>query len=792
MIKNYLKIAWRNITARKFYSILNVCGLALAISCCMLIYLYVSYNLSFDTYHKQSKNIFRLIYNLQLDKMLYDNGSSYATYLGLKTEVPQVKQAAFSVDRQSFIVSVNGDITKRFKEENTVSFTNADWFKLFSFQFIDGSAAGLNTPGNAVLRQKIARKYFGNGRATGKLVVINNRPIRVVGVIADAPYNTDFKSEIYLSFDSLLPLVPLYDRHFFTDMGYLSSKHSTYVLLNNAGEKNAVEKQIINVAIKRNFKEPLKYYTFKLLPLNETHFDTRYGGVVQKSLLWDLSIIGLLIIAIAIFNYINLTIAQQTRRTAEIATRKVLGGSNKQIFMQFLTESMITSLIAMATAVIFVQLLLQVANVYLFADEPVHFVSYGSFCLFTAVLLFIIITGTGVYPAFVLSRISIARALKNNAINLSAGLGRKVMVVFQNTVTQSLMVCTLIIILQVHLLKNTDIGFNRKSIITIPVGQLNASQKVQINNAFKNIPGIQSYSICYKPPSVDTRQSATIRYNNQVKWEAWPALFAIADSGYCTTFGLKLIAGRNIRNNQAKPEFLVNETMASMLEKRGLESVVGKSLSAGDTQGNIVGVIKDFSVKSLVNPMQPTILLEDKNLQTNLAVKLSGVETSAVLPKLRDEYNRILPDQLFSYQFVDEQIARLYQKEDIQQRLIWISAVVAIVISSLGLLGLISLIALQRTKEIGIRKVLGATVRQISFMLSMDFVWMVMMAFLITVPLSWWVMSKWLQNFAYRININWWIFAFAGIISILIAFFTVSFQSIKAAAANPVNSLRSE
>jgi len=232
--------------------------------------------------------------------------------------------------------------------------------------------------------------------------------------------------------------------------------------------------------------------------------------------------------------------------------------------------------------------------------------------------------------------------------------------------------------------------------------------------------------------------------------------------------------------------------MAAMLEGKHPDAVLGKKLLAGDVTGVIVGIVKDFNIKSLAEPIEPSILLEDKNWQTNLAVKLSGMQTSVALSKLQKIYEHILPDEVFSYQFVDEQIARLYQKESIQQKLIWLAAVIAIVISSLGLLGLVSLIALQRTKEVGIRKILGATVIQISLMLSSDFLWMVLLAFLIASPIALWAMNKWLQNFAYRITISWWIFALAGLIAVFIAIVTVSFQSIKAAIANPVDSLRSE
>lgn len=790
MIKNYLKIAWRNISTLKFYTVLNISGLALAISCCMLIYLYTSYNLSFDGYHKQSKNIFRLVYELHLQKTEYAKGSSFREYTEVK-KLPQVQQAAFAVDNQSIVVNVNGDVKKRFKEEGTVAFTDANWFKLFSFQWLAGNAAQLNQPGNAVLRQTTASKYFGNNNPIGQILTINNRQIKVVGVIADAPYNTDLRSNIYLSLTSL-PIMPLYDKYFLTDWGYLNTKQSGFIVLNNANQKQAIERQLVQLETTQGWKDMARYYQFKLLPLNQVHFDTRYGGVVQKPLLLNLVIIGVLIIAIAIFNYINLTIAQQTKRAAEVATRKVLGGSAKQIFMQFIIESLLTSVLAVAAAVILVLLILPMANTWLFTDAPVYIVSYTHLYLFAGIVLLCITVGTGVYPALLLSRISIAQVLKNNVLSLPTGVGRKVMVVFQNTVTQGLIVCTIIIMLQVHFLKNTDIGFNRKAVITIPIGQVSTSQKQQFSDALKQIPAVQAFSICRKPPASDSQQGATIQYNGRQKWETWPARFAIGDDGYCATFGLHLIAGRNIRNNQQTPEFVINQTMAAMLEGKHPDAVLGKKLLAGDAKGIIVGVVKDFNVRSLAEPIEPSILLEDKNWQTNIAVKLSGSQTSITLGKLQKIYQHILPDEVFSYQFVDEQIARLYQKESIQQKLIWLAAVMAIVISSLGLLGMVSLIALQRTKEVGIRKILGATVTQISIMLSADFLWMVLIAFFIASPVAWWAMNKWLQNFAYRITISWWIFALAGVIAVFIAIVTVSFQSIKAAIANPVSSLRSE
>ncbi len=792
MVKNYFKIAWRNIINRKFYTLLNIGGLAVAISCCILIYVFSSYNLSFDTYHNNANNIFRLVYELHLDKTEYDKGASFAEFKTLKTTVPQVQDAAFSVDKQSFVITVNDNINKLFKEDKNVAFTNADWFRLFKYNLIAGNANELNQPGSMVIREKVARKYYGNIDVIGKTLQVNNKPFKITGLIADGPGNTDLKSEIYLSLGSISYLMPLWDKNFYTDWGYINSTNNAYVMLHNAREKNIVESELSALTIKRMGEQGAKYYRFKLLPLNQAHFDTRYGGTVQKSLLWNLLIIGILIICIAIFNYTNITIAQQTRRVTEIATRKVLGGSTRQIFMQFITESLVISIISILVSVVLIILLLPVANRCLFGNEPVYIISYTKLVGFSIIVLFVITLGTGVYPALVLSRISIIQALKNKAIGFSAASGSKILVVFQNVVTQALIICTIVIIIQVHFLRNTDIGFDRKSVITIPVGQLSASQKEQFGQNLRQLATVQSFSFCNKAPSSDSQRGATFQYNNRTNWEKIPARFAIGDSAYCKTFGLKIIAGRNLHSSAAIPEYLVNETMATFLEGKNKEAVIGKSLLPGDHKGVIVGVVKDFNTKSLIEPIEPSVILQDTVLQTTLAVKLSGSQTKATLNSIRQIFNNTLPQQVFSYQFVDEQIADLYKKEDVQQKLIWLASSVAILISSLGLIGLVSLAVAQRTKEVGIRKVLGATIAQISFMLSNDFMRLVLLSFIIAAPASYYLMSNWLQNFAYHIHISWWIFALAGIIAILVAVITIGFQTIKAAITNPVKSLKSE
>jgi putative ABC transport system permease protein len=790
MINIYLKTAWRSITKRTFYSALNIAGLALAVFCCTLIYLYNSYQLSFDTYHKNANNIFRVVYELHLEKTEYDKGSSVALYNALRVEKLKIKQAAFSINSQSFVVDVDGSPGKRFKEEKNVAFTNAEWFKLFTYHWLSGGPSQLEEPNTVVITQKQANKYFGTADVTGRTIAINGQHLKIAGVIADSPYNTDLKSDVYLSFLSLKTILPKVEPGFFTDWGYLNSTNSTFVSLADPAQKQSVEQELARLT-RQHLGDGAKYYAFKLLPLKDAHFDARYGGKIQKSLLLTLGIIGLLILAIASINYINIMIAGQARRSVEIGTRKVLGGSTVQLFMQFITESLLIGVIAVISAGGVVLLCLPAFNNLLFDTEPVHILSFKQLFLFLLLMLVTVTIGTGIYPALVLSRVSVFQALKNNLWNVKAGLSRKVLVILQNVVAQTLIACTIIIVMQVNFLKNTDKGFNRKAVVMVPVGNITDSQKEQLRNTLAAMPGVQSFSFCNNPPSSDSKRGSTIKFSDR-DWEKWPVRFAIGDSAYVRTFGLQLIAGRNVRANKAMSEYLINETMAKMLRMKSVNDVLGKTLLPGDVKGVIVGIVKDFNVRSLMEPIEPSVILEQKEVQTNVAIKLSGMHTENTLNNLRSSYARIFPEQVFSYQFIDEEIAGLYKTQNLQQKLISGAAVIAIIISSMGLLGLISLITIQRTKEIGIRKVLGASITHITTMLSVEFLVLVIVSFVVAAPMAWLAMHYWLNGFAYRITIQWWIFALAGVTAVLIAVITVSFQAVKAAIANPVESLRSE
>jgi putative ABC transport system permease protein len=615
-----------------------------------------------------------------------------------------------------------------------------------------------------------------------------------VGLLSDSPANTDLKSGIYVSLSSLKNLYPNTSDLFYTDWGWMNTTTSLYLALSDKKSKPEVESAIAALA-KINLGENSKYYHFWLQPLDNVHFNTDYGGTIQKSLLVTLMIIGALIILIASFNYINISIAHQSKRLVEIGTRKVLGGTSFQLFMQFMIETFIMVTMAILVAVSLVTFILPIANQFLFAQDPVHLVSYKSILIFIIILLAGLVLLSGFYPAFVLSRMNVFKALRNETGKLKAGMVRKVLVVIQNSVAYVLIICAFIMVLQVRYLIHTDIGFNRDAVVLIPLPDSSQLKKEFLRDQFQKMPQVESFTFCNKSPSSENNFGGSVKFDNRPDWETWPAGSPIGDTSYVKSFGLQIIAGRNIRESKASPEYLVNETMIHKLGLNNPEDAIGKSLIAGqfnDQKGTIVGVVKDFNTRSLEVPIEPEVIVSIPARFSTIGLKLNGINLQAAIDNIRKKWKEVYPREVFEYHFFDDQIAGLYKKEELQQKIIFLAGVVAIIISCLGLLGLVSLITLQRRKEIGIRKVVGASVGNITMMLSKDFLKPVLISILVSSPIAWWAINKWVNDFAYRINIEWWVFAVAGLFSVFIALATISFQAIKAAIANPVKSLRTE
>jgi len=799
MINNYFKIAWRNFYKQKFYTGINVFGLAMGITCTIVLFLFISYHLSFDTYHANAKRIYRTVTDLHIPdgSIEYDQGSPYVLGQLLK-QLPAVVNEAALLSKRSFTVSIpqkkQGKQSLFYEFEN-IAFTDNNWFKMFTYNWKSGNPnTALTNPYTAVITSNLAKKYFNTEPAVGKIIRIENKyNFTITGVLQDNPTNTDIQANMFLSISSVHTMFPE-PNTFWTDIGFISSKNYVFVQLHDASYQKAVDNSI-KVIIKKALKiygNAGDAYHFRLQPLEDIHFNSRYGGKISKPLLWVLAIVGFALILIACVNFVNMATAQSLTRAKEIGTRKVLGSSRKAIFWQFIAETAFVTLTAGVVALLSTILFLPTLNSWLQLPLAIN----GQAFLFLFVLLLTIVFTAGFYPAVILSGFKPIDALKNRTgnNNNSSGLSRNVLVIFQNVTAQSLIVCTVIIILQVNFLKNADLGFNKDAIIMLPVPDHSASKLSYFRNQLSNYPGIKSVSFCYRAPASTSGKGGMIRYDNMPSTK-FAVRSVIGDENYIKTFGLKILAGRNLTSTDSTNAYIVNQQVLQKLGIKNPEQAIGHLLAAEDfseKNGTIVGVVKDFNVHSLYTGIEPTLIAAKSDYYENAAVKISGDHQQELINVIQQKWQKTYPQNVFEYHFLDEQLAEFYQKEEMIGKLITAGTVVAILISCLGLLGLISLMTVKRTKEIGIRKVLGATVSNIVALISKDFIKLIALAVLISTPFAWWAMHKWLQSFAYRIEISWWIFALTGILAIVIALLTISFQAVIAALANPVESLRAE
>jgi putative ABC transport system permease protein len=796
MIRSYLKIAWRNFYKHQFYSLINVFGLALGISCTIVLFLFISYHLSFDTYHANAKRIYRAVTDLHLPdgSIEYDQGSPLILGQMLKQEVPAVKNQTVLLDKRTFTVAVPqpGETKQNlFNETETVAFTDNNWFKLFTYNWISGNQnAPLTEPYTAVITADLARKYFNTTDALGKTIRLDNKyNVTITGVLQDNPKNTDVQSKMFLSLASVKSMYPEDAGPLYHDWGFISSKNHVFVLLTDEQAQQQVGRNIKAITKKALDKEA-DVYQFHLQPLNDIHFNNRYSGTVAKPLLLILATIGLALILIACVNFINMATAQSLTRAKEIGTRKVLGGSQQGIFWQFITETAYVTLVAVIIAVLMTLLFLPQLNSWLQLPLAIN----KNLILFLVILIVLVVFIAGFYPAVILSRFKPVNALKNiiSNINPTSKLSRGVLIVAQNVIAQVLIVCTLIITLQVKFLKNKDMGFNKTSVIMVPVPEKNLTKLSFFHDQLSSYPGVKSVTFCYQAPAAERVKGGSIRYDGH-EWEKFTVFSVIGDENYLKTFGIQLLAGRNLTSQDTTNTYLVNQQVLAKLGIKNPEQAIGHKITAGDfgdQAGTIIGVVKNFHSHPLYSALDPALITKQSAYFQYAAVKIDGSNQQETINTIQQKWQSAFPQNVFEYHFLDEQLADFYHKDEMINKLIRTSSIIAIAISCLGMLGLISLITVQRTKEIGIRKVLGASVGNIVSLLTGSFLKLIMIAIIIGTPIAWWAMHNWLQSFAYRIEITWWVFGLAAAVALGIACLTVSIQAIRAAVSNPVKSLR--
>lgn len=791
MIRNYITIALRNIRRNLSYTVINVFGLSLGITCSLVLFLLVMYLTSFDNYHINGDRIYRLVHSSRnQDRMDYNPGVPNPLPEAVRNDINGVQHVLQITSADESIVSVIKDGERKiFEEEYQLAFTDSMYFTFFNQKVLSGTAKLVN-PNEAVISTEFAKKYFGTEDVIGEMVRVNNQyDFRITGVMEPAHKNSSFPFELILSFETIRK------EQLARGWGSTSSSDQCYLLLNQGVAPEDVNAQFTAFTTKYHGEKDFRQLTYYLQPLSELRYDTQMSNFsnrsIDKSSIWAMVVIAVFLIVTASINFINLTTAVAVKRSKEVGIRKVLGSQRMQLIMQYLSETGMITFIAVIASLGLAELALISMNSFMSLDLHIDLTNQY-LVSFIVVIWLVVSVISGIYPAFLLSGFKPVLALKNTMGNRSSGgyMLRRSLVVFQFMISQFLVIGTIILLSQMQYFNQKDMGFSREAIITIPLPESeNDGKKRNVRSEVNGLPGVASVSLCYSAPA-SGNISITDFSIDGVEGDYLAQLKAV-DEKYNELFEIEIIAGRDLTASDSINGWLVNE---KLLKTIGLtpDEVLGRNMELWRFNYPVVGVVKDFHTFSLEREIDPTIIYTDISSYEAIAVKLKPGQFNETIASIEQAWSRQYPDFLFSYEFLDESIASFYEDTQKMSVLLILFSMIAIVIGCLGLYGLISFMANQKEKEIGVRKALGATTGQIMAIFSKEFTILILIAFLLASPLAGYIMNKWLENYAYRITIDWTMFTGGVATTLAIAFITVGYRSLRAAWTNPADVLRSE
>lgn len=793
MLKNYLKIALRNLWKHKVFSLINVLGLTVGMSACFLIFLYVNFELSYDAFNGKSDRIYRVVTDIKTPSETINTGvTSWAFAPSIKNDFPEV-EAFTRVSGGSFLVR-KGDI--KFQEEKTL-FADSTLFKVFDFKLIKGNPkTALKDQLSIVFTEKAAKKYFGDADPVGQTLLLSGDglPATVTGVIQDIPENSQIKADMFVSMTTLSQRM---NKGIDEQWGNFGA--STYLLLKPQTTSAALEKKFpafLENRAGKLMKEMQMHYTLFLEPLRDVYLYSTRGGQETGSAnnVYVFSAVAIFILLIACINFVNLTTARSVERAKEVGIRKVVGAPRMLLARQFISESILICFIAFFFAVA-----LSAALIPLFNNLSGKIISTGIFSnlpFLGGMFLSAIFIGfiAGLYPALVLSSFEPVVVLKGRFTTSVKGiLLRKGLVTLQFSISIALIIATLVVYTQMDFMRNRDLGFSKDQMLI--VNSEGDPKREAFKQSLAGITGIKSTAASSSVPGSGNPGAYSEIQNKSGDLQIANLDLYFVDFDYIPQFQLKIVAGRPFSKDfgtDTTQAMILNEAAVKLFGYKTPQEAIGRRFKQWGREGKIIGVVKDFHFRALQETIKPLTMRIEPGGSDLVSVKIDGGNIKGTLAAIEEKWKATMPNRPFSYYFMDEFFDRQYRSEERFEKLFFNFAILAIFISCLGLLGLASYSTMQRTKEIGVRKVMGASVSSIIGLLSIDFLKLVIVAFLIASPLAYYGMYKWLENFAYKTDIKWWIFIVAATLSVAIAFLTVSFQSMKSALMNPVKSLRSE
>jgi ABC-type antimicrobial peptide transport system permease subunit len=803
MLKNYFTIAFRNLLRQKSSAILNISGLTLGIAASIVLFMLLQHLNSFDKFQSKYDRIYRVVTSSDgNDGKNYTSGIPSTLPPAFRLDFPEAEEVVFTQYNSEALILVpqkNGE-SKKFSEEAGVVFTESNFFKIFDRDILLGDVSkSLDEPNEAIISKGLAKKYFDREDVAGEVIKYGEHEYKIGAIMSDPPNNTDFPFTLMLSFETIRKEV---EEHGWNSVW--SDEHC-YFLLKEGESISKVESRMTDFTNKHNKERNFDNTLYSVQPLSEIHFDERFGNysynTVSDGNLLALGLIAVFLIVTACINFINLSTAEAFKRSKEVGIRKTLGSARSQLVTQFLGETALVTLVSVFVSICIVQATLGFLNPFLELDLSIDLLQNSSLLLFVLGILIFVTLLSGTYPALVLSGFKPALVLKNQASNRNSSgyFLRQGLVVFQFFISQLLIIGTIVLIVQSNYVRNKELGFRKDAIINIPIPEQEipdtdstTSKMRTLKNQIDGLSGVELSSLCYTPPASGNVSGTGFILEGETDDQAKDTQVKPADGNYIELFELKLIAGTNMADSDTAINFVVNRKFAEVAGFNDPGEIVGKRIRVWRKLLPVVGVVENFHTTNLRNKIEPTVMMNRIRNYGTLSIQVNPLSVQSSIPEIKKLWEETYPDHLFDYSFMDESISEFYRGEGKMSILLSVFTSLAIFIGCLGLFGLATFMANQKTKEIGVRKVMGASVKNIVFMFSKQFIVLIVIGFALAAPFAWFVMNEWLSEFAYRIDLSIWIFL-AGIgITLLIAVLTVGYRSLRAATANPVKSLRYE